>query len=311
MSSRIIVTGGGGFIGWHLTTALVRRGDVVEAWVRDLGTGSPRPDVSPAVVDVGDRAAVAQALARFSPDVVIHLAARSLVGPSWDDPGKTYSTNVLGTINVLEAARALSKPPRVVLAGSSAEYAEPSDDRLIAETAPLEPNSPYASSKMAANDFAQLCVRRYGSDIVRFRPFFLIGPRKTGDVCSDFARRIVAIERGDAAPMRVGTLSVVRDMMDVRDGVAGIISIVERGTSGEIYNVCSGRGSAIGTVLEIYRRLAREAVAVEQDPSLLRPLDQTSKIGDPAKLRSLGWEPHIGLEESLRGILEYWRAARP
>ncbi len=292
---RIIVTGAGGFIGGYLTEALTARGDVVEGWTR-------------ATIDIADPAAVSAALTRFRPDAVVHLAAQSLPGRSWDEPAMTYETNVGGTINLLEAARSQSVRPRILLAGSSAEYAEPNDGAPISEDAPIAPNSPYGASKFASMQLALLYYRHYGLEIVGFRPFALIGPRKTGDVCSDFARRIVAIERGAPPSMVVGDLSVVRDMIDVRDGVDGILRLIDDGVPGEIYNICAGRAVSIGTILQAYRHATTVPFETTQDPALLRPLEQKVKIGDPSKLQALGWTPVRPLDETLVDILAYWRA---
>jgi GDP-4-dehydro-6-deoxy-D-mannose reductase len=291
---RVVVTGAGGFIGSFLVEALSQRGDIVDAWTRDN-------------VDVTDRNGIAAAFERFAPDAVVHLAARSLPGPSWENPGETYRVNVGGTIALLEAARLRENPPRVLLAGSSAEYAEPLDGKLIDERSAIAPNSPYGSSKFAAAQLGELYRQRYGLAIVGFRPFSLVGPRKTGDVCSDFARRIVAIERGTGRTMLVGDLNVVRDMIDVRDGVDGILTLIDAGEPGETYNICSGRAVSIGEILETYRRLANVPIEVERDPALLRPLEQKVKIGDPSKLRALGWAPERALKGTLIDILAYWR----
>jgi len=302
---RVIVTGAGGFIGWHLVELLTRRGSSVQAWHHSAGEGHGTADN--VVVDITDAAAVAAAIGRFAPDAVIHLAAQSSPSRSWYAPARTYEVNVLGALNLLDAVRTLAKPPRVLLAGSSAEYAAPADGKPIREDAPTEPDSPYGASKLAVDHLVLLYGKRHGLDLVRFRPFFLIGPRKTGDVCSDLARQIVAIERGKTGLARVGALDVVRDFIDVRDGVAGIAQIMDAGVSGEVYNVSGGAGVSIRQLVETFQRLARRPFDISQDPALIRPLDQKIKVGDNGRLKALGWKASLSLDESLRTILDDWR----
>lgn len=304
---RIVVTGAGGFIGWHLVEALARRGDAVQAWVRDPDRSGWDCDVDVVAVAITDCNAVSDHLAQFAPELVIHLAAQSLPGRSWEKPALTYQINVTGTINLLESVRAMRSPPRVLIAGSSAEYADPVNDELITEATPTVPNSPYSASKLAVNHLVELYTRRYTLDLVRFRPFFIAGPRKVGDVCSDFARRIVAIEHGGNNVLRVGSLDVVRDIMDIRDGVTGIVRIAEAGIRGELYNLATGHGVRIGEILDIYCRLTDAPMVVTADPALMRPLEQKVRIGGAHKLRALGWEPKYKLEDTLGSILDYWR----
>jgi GDP-4-dehydro-6-deoxy-D-mannose reductase len=306
---RVAVTGAGGFIGWHLVDALARRSDAVQAWVRDPDRIDWECDVDVARVDITDRNAVSYHLTQFAPELVIHLAAQSLPARSWEDPALTYEINVVGAIHLLETVRAMRRSPRVLIAGSSSEYADAVDEEAITEETPTIPNSPYGASKLSINHLIELYLRRYALDLVRFRPFFVTGPRKIGDVYSDFARRIVAIEQGAETVLRVGSLDVVRDIMDIRDGVSGIIHIAEAGSSGELYNLATGRGVRIGAVLDIYRRLTGAPLVVMVDPALMRPLEQKVRIGDSRKLRALGWEPKCKLEDTLRSILDYWRNA--
>jgi GDP-4-dehydro-6-deoxy-D-mannose reductase len=305
---RMLVTGAGGLIASHLIEAAVQRGDTVRGWTRRQAAFDWPTGVTIAEIDLSDRLAIAKGLAEFAPDIIVHLAAQSFTGPSWQDPAATYNANVLGTIQMVEATRALPKVPRFIATGSSAEYAEPTDNRLIDESSPLEPNNPYGASKLAAEEFVQLYVRRYGLDAIRIRPFFLVGPRKTGDVCSDFARRIVAIERGRETMMQVGDLSPIRDIMDIRDGVDAILRIADVGKQGEVYNICTGHGISIGDILKSYCRMARVPVEIRQNPALLRPLDPRSKIGDPKKLEALGWKIQYAFDDTLRQILDYWRS---
>lgn len=306
---RAIVTGANGFIGRYLVAALAQDNNEVQAWTRSGAVSDWTDKVEVAAVDVTDSAAVERELARFAPGLIIHLAAQSFPRQSWAEPAATYQTNVVGAIHLLEAVRASPRWPRLMLAGSSAEYADFSDGKPITEDAPTGPNSPYGASKLAADQLAQLYVRRYEIDVVRFRPFFLIGPRKTGDVCSEFARRICAIERGRERALRVGSLDIVRDFLDVRDAVSAIMRIATAGRSGEVYNIASGSGVRIGDVVETFRGLSRATFSVEPDPALLRPLDQKVRVGDPAKLRALGWRPRHDLGDTLRGVLDYWRTA--
>jgi GDP-4-dehydro-6-deoxy-D-mannose reductase len=309
---RVVVTGASGFIGRHLVEEFARRGgDVIEAWTHRACVGDWDAKVKIAAIDIVDRDAIVRHLTSFAPDLIVHLAAQSLPGRSWAEPVPTYQTNVLGAIHLLEAIRGLAKQPRVLLAGSSAEYADAADACAIIESARTEPNSPYGTSKLAVDQLAQLYVRRYDLDLVRFRPFFLVGPRKIGDVCSDFARRVVAIEQGQQSTIRVGSLDVVRDIMDVRDGISGISRIATAGKRGEVYNLSSGRGVRIGDILETYRRLAAVPFAVVPDPMLMRPLEQRVRIGDSSKLRSLGWKPEHSLASTLQSVLDYWRSVGP
>ena len=170
-------------------------------------------------------------------------------------------------------------------------------------------DSPYAVSKLAGDQLADLYGRSFGLDIVRFRPFFWIGPRKAGDVASDIARRIVDIERGAPPLLKIGRTDTVRDMIDVEDGVTALLLLAERGLAGSAYNICCGRGTSIAQLIAEFRAQARVSFDVEQDVTLLRPIDELVKIGDPARIVALGWSPRETLDQSVAAILDYWRGA--
>lgn len=308
---RCLVTGAGGFIGGFLVEELLEQG--YEVLAADLVRGPllsalDHERFSFAQSDILDPESIRGLIGRQSPDFVFHLAAQSYPGVSWEDPAGTCRVNVVGTVNVLEAVRKAVPGARVLTVCSSAEYAARSTSDPIGEGVQLDPSSPYGISKLAEDHLARVYGDRYGASIVRVRPFYLIGPRKTGDVSSDFARGIVAAERGENDHVSVGNLDVVRDLLDVRDGAAAFRLLAEKGVAGEVYNVCAGKGYKIGDVLEMLKSMAKVTVESRVDMSLLRPIDEMVKIGDPTRLEGLGWQPRFDIRQTLEEILEYWRA---
>jgi GDP-4-dehydro-6-deoxy-D-mannose reductase len=259
--------------------------------------------------DALDKAQIEGIVREARPEAIFHLAAQSLPSRSWQEPEATFQVNVLGTLNLLGAVRAAELDPVVVVAGSSAEY-EPSkpEEIPIKEDAPLRPASPYGVSKAATTLLALQYHRAFGMKVVVARPFFVIGPRKSGDACSDFARQVAAVERGEQPSLKVGNLEAVRDLLDVEDAVRALWLLLQRGVPGDVYNICSGTGQKIETVLEMLVSMSTRHIPIEPDPMRFRPVDEPVVVGDNSRLRALGWVPRVALDQSLARILEYWRA---
>ncbi len=153
----------------------------------------------------------------------------------------------------------------------------------------------------------RLYTERYGFDAVIIRPFFIIGSRKTGDFCSDIARSIVEIEKGKKQYLSVGNLKIIRDFLDVRDAVEAMLLLVEKGQKGQAYNICSGNGYILQDILNKYKYFSAVKVIEKLDPSLIRPGDEMIRVGNPEKLKKLGWLPKYKIEDTLKNILDYWR----
>jgi GDP-4-dehydro-6-deoxy-D-mannose reductase len=288
------ITGGSGFVGHWLRSHLEERGDTVE--------------VLPEHLDIGDAAGVRTALLAAAPEVVYHLAALAHVGQSWESPGPTVQVNVLGTLNLLEAARSADRPPRVVLV-SSAEVYGSGDGNALDESAPLLPVSPYAASKVGAEFLGVQAYLGRGLEVVRARPFNHVGPGQAESfVVSALARRVAEAERS-GTEVRVGNLAAARDFTDVRDVVRAYRLLAERGSAGEVYNVSSGVAVPIAEVLARLVALAKTEVVTVEDPSLFRPVDVPMLRGDASRLRAAtGWAPEIPLDETLADVLEHWRS---
>jgi GDP-4-dehydro-6-deoxy-D-mannose reductase len=181
----------------------------------------------------------------------------------------------------------------------------------VRETNPLRPLSPYAVSKVTQDLMGFQYWKSYGLDVVRARAFNHEGPRR-GDAfaTSNFAKQIAEIEAGLRKPVvEVGDLKPSRDFSDVRDIVRGYWDLLERGTAGDVYNLCSGMDWTIERMLNLL--LAQSTVGsieVRTDPTRLRPSDILVLRGSFAKIESaIGWRPRIPLEQTLGDLLEYWR----
>ncbi|MGH9065018.1 MAG: GDP-mannose 4,6-dehydratase [Acidimicrobiales bacterium] len=294
---RAFVTGSSGFVGGWLVPHLRQAGDeVVEA---DAG------------LDVTDGPAVGMAVAGAEPEAIYHLAAFTHVGASWDAPEEVLRVNVMGTLSVLRAARSCSPPPTVVLVSSAEVYGrvEPGD-LPVTEDAPLRPVSPYAASKVSAEYLGLQAHLAHGLPVVRARPFNHVGPGQAPTFAVPaLARRIVEAGRAGRASIPVGNLAARRDFTDVRDVVRAYRMLVLAGEPGEAYNVCSGRDVSIDAIVHRLLELSGAALRLEPDPALSRPADVPVMRGDPGRLEAAtGWRPEIGLDETLRAVLEHWEA---
>ena len=292
---RAAVTGSSGFVGTHLVPYLRSHGDEVVTIDR---TGTP-------AVDVTDAAEVREVLRAARPDAVYHLAALSHVGQSWDAPESVFRVNALGALNVLRACTDAGVG-RVVVAGSADEYGSVGPEELpLTEESPIRPITPYGASKAAADVLALQAFLGDGLGTLRVRAFNHTGPGQSASMLvPGLAQRIADAERDERHKVSVGRVDVVRDLSDVRDVVRAYRLLVEHGTPGEAYNVCSGRGVSVREVADAMLAMSEAPLELVVDPELVRPVDVPRLVGDPARLRAAtGWEPEIPLDETLRDVL--------
>ena len=308
--NKCLVTGCGGFIGSYLAEFLLAEGVAVYGTVyRDTRKIEHLKDAMTILnCDVSNKREVNEIVAEVQPDTVFHLAAQSLIAQSRKKPETTLTTNLLGTLYLLEAIRRARIDPVVVVVGSSSEYGLSYENETpIKENKEFRPSSPYAVSKVALDMLAYAYFQGLQMKTVRVRPFYIVGPRKTFDVCSDLARGIVRIERGQQNSLKVGNLEAVRDVVDIRDAVKALRLLAEKGEAGKVYNLCSGKGYRVREILDIFISLSTAKVEVQIDSRRMRPVDEPLLVGDNSKLQRLGWKPQIPLETSLADILNFWR----
>ncbi len=313
---RLLITGITGFVGSHMAEFALAQGAEVfgsSRWrSKTENIEHLRSKITLIECELRDPSSVRALLEAANPTHVIHLAAQSFVGASWQTPAETLTTNIISQVNLFEGLRGLKMSPRFLVVGSSEEYGLVGEDELpIRETNPLRPLSPYAVSKAGQDLMGYQYFKSYGLPIVRSRAFNHEGPRR-GEVfvTSNFAKQVAEIEAGLRDPViYVGDLRPRRDYSDVRDVVRGYWILLERGEAGEVYNLCSGRSWAIRQVLDFLLEQSRvKGIAVQTDPTRLRPSDVMVLEGDPSKIeKATGWKVEIPFERTLKDLLAYWR----
>lgn len=310
---RILITGMEGFAGSHLAEFALRQGAQVHGTVYPGASRQNLAGIRAAGIhslDVTRAQGVRRLVLRLRPARIFHLAGQSNPALSKKDPETTLRINILGTLNVLEAALALGKSTRVLVVGSADEYGGTGPEvKRITEAQPLRPASPYAVSKVCQDLLGEAYFRSQGLQIVRVRPFNHIGPRQApGFVASDFASQIAAIEKRRRPPvMDVGNLDVIRDFSDVRDIAAGYWRLLQAGRPGRVYNLGSGRPCTVRHLLEGLLALAACPVRIRVKASRVRR-EHLRKVASIARVgRELGWKPRIPLQQTLRDILNDWR----
>lgn len=300
---RALITGSQGFVGQYLRRELEANG--YEVLGLDL-----QPGEKTVQADLLDPEQLAQAIRRAEPEAVFHLAGQADVARSWRIPQRTVEINVIGAVNLMEAVRRYSPAVRMVMVGSSDQYGSLGKaGQCVRETLDTKPQTPYAVSKKAQEEMAQVYARAYGMHICMTRSFNHGGAgQRLGFLIPDFAAGIVQVERGEAESLRVGNLSARRDFTHVRDVVRAYRLIAEKGTPGEVYNVGSGVTYSAQEILDRLAEMASCPVPVEQDPAKMRPSDTPVICCDHSKLtRDTGWMPEIALEIILREALEWFR----
>lgn len=317
MATRVLITGITGPIGSCLADYLLTIPDVeIHGFKRWRSDTRPIQQLFGKVTlhegDIEDPYTVAAAVRAARPDRIYHLAAQSYPSASWDAPVTTLRTNVEGTAHLLEAVRAHAPLARVHVAGSAAEYGVvPPEQVPIVESQPLRPASPYGVSKVAQELLALQYADSYGLHVLVTRSFIHVGPRQ-GDRCSvqTFCRQMALIEAGHQNPvLMVGNLEARRDYTHVADVSRALWLLMQHGTPGTVYNLCTGVATRIGDIVELVRAGGRVAAEVRVDPARLRPLDEPILTGDNSRLRrDTGWEPQIGMAQIVAELLDYWRA---
>jgi len=311
--TNILVTGAGGFIASHLVEELIQRGASVRAFVRynsrgDIGLLSqlePKDLKAIEVIagDLRDLPAVQQAVKGV--DLIFHLGALIAIPYSYLHPAEVVETNVIGTLNILLAARGLGIAK--VIHTSTSEVYGTAQVVPIDENHPLQGQSPYSASKIGADKLAESFYCAYGLPVVTVRPFNTYGPRQS-------ARAVIptiisqALSRDE---LHLGSLETRRDFTYVTDTVAGFIRAAEaQGVEGQVFNLGSGSEVSVAELVTAIGKILGRELPVVQEVARLRPdkSEVLRLLSDNRKAKAqLGWQPRVSLEQGLTQTVEWIR----
>jgi GDP-4-dehydro-6-deoxy-D-mannose reductase len=315
---KILITGASGFVAGHFIRSLSTRPDDFE--INAISRKQPVWDFFPGSQDAGyifhpadlmDAPRITSLIEKIQPDQILHLAAQSSVGESWNSPVASFVNNTTIFLNIIDAVRRMDTGARVLSVGSSEQYGVVAETDLpLKEDYPQRPANPYAVARVAQEQMAGVYCDGFGMDICCTRSFNHCGPGQTdkfvaGAITKQFAR----ISLGLQDPViEIGDGAIVRDFLDVRDVVSAYALLLEKGRSGQVYNICSGRGCSICELVTLLSDRLQIPVQVKQNPMKKRPQDNPQIVGSSDKIRrELGWYPHILLADSLQEMSAYWK----
>jgi dTDP-glucose 4,6-dehydratase len=304
---RVLVTGADGFVGSHLTERLLDEGADVSVFVKSMsGTSGYRLKnishlenrVNIIAGDIGSADSISL-IKQNDPEIIFHLAAIAYVNFSFDHPIEVMKANLGGTLNTLEAARGLDIE-RLVVTSSSEAYGT-AQTSLIDESHPLNPTSPYAASKAAADRFAYSYWKTYGLPVAIIRPFNTYGPRHIYDVIPKF----IGLVLDDKSPTIYGTGEQSRDFTYVSDTVSAFLCMGSNEKAvGEVVNFGTGRDITIKDLTQKIIELAGKRLKPTYVKRRLAEVNRLCCNYEKAR-RLFGWEPQIQLDDGLRMNIEW------
>ena len=303
---KYLVTGANGFVGKYFIEYLQKAESDAQIIGADI-TDNSCSDIEYIKIDLNDRLAVYKMLHHIKPDYLVHLAAMSSVAQSWQDPASCFLNNTKVFLNLVDAIRELNIKCRVLSVGSSEEYGiydEPMKEDFV-----LHPKSPYSVARLSQEYLSKLYVDYFKIDIVMTRSFNHIGPRQNPRfVIPSFVQQLVKIYKGEQKELKVGNIDVVRDFLDVRDVVDAYYKILKKSKNRQVYNVCSGRGVKLRSVIDTVSDILNIKPVIVVDQDRIRPNEIMSVIGDNSKLKNeLGWHEKFNLAMTLKDMIEEYK----
>lgn len=313
----ILITGFSGFVARNFLEFLVKEKMDIRVWGIDikepeysLGQYREYLELNFQKLDLLNVEELKTFLQEIHPEYILHLASFSSVSYSWTNPGISFVNNTNIFLNLALSIKDIGLKTRLLSVGSSEEYGKYDEDEMpLKEDYPLHPCSPYAVARVSQELLAAVFVESYGMDIILTRSFNHIGPwQDSRFVVPSFIEKVIDLKKSGvkSGAIEVGDLSIIRDFVDVRDVVKAYWLLLQKGKSGEVYNICSGSGIRLKEVLELIGKISGVRVEGKCTKKYIRPDENRIVIGSNVKIcKELAWKPLIKLEDTLQDMIQY------
>jgi GDP-4-dehydro-6-deoxy-D-mannose reductase len=316
---KVLITGVSGFVGGYFVHYIASHYDTLE--IHGISRSMPAWDfvnVSSElfndhhfyIADLNDIPKLKSLIEKIQPDYILHLAAQSSVAESWISPVDSFMNNTNIFLNIIDTVRLNDNAARVLSVGSSEQYGIVSEaDLPLKEESPQRPANPYAVARVAQEQLARIYAEGYGIDICCTRSFNHCGAGQSDRfVVSRIVKQFVQISRGTQDPViHIGNGSIIRDFIDVHDVVIAYNILLTKGKRGDVYNICSGTGRTIRSIVLELSEIFNIPVEIREEQSQIRPMDNPRIIGSSAKMqKEFGWRPTVSFEETLRTMHSCW-----
>ncbi len=300
--SKILVTGGAGFIGSAVIKHLAKLNHEISV-IDNLSFGNRDfiaiPDSNFYKIDIRDKNAVESAMNKIKPDVVIHLAAIHFIPYCNENPYESSDINIRGTIHVLDAAEK-NNVKKVFFASTAAVY--PIYDEAVSEKHDTGPLDIYGLSKLTGEHLCNEFHLRSGITTIICRFFNAFGPNETNPhLIPEIQRQVI----GGNRKIQLGNLTPKRDFIHTYDMAEAVNTLINNVSSGiDVFNLGRGIEYAVTEIVDSFSNALGEKIEIEVDPARVRKVERMHLLADVTKLKSLGWEPRIGIDEGIKTLVE-------
>ena len=316
---KLLITGFSGFVSQHFLRFLEDNKNLDNVEVFGIDINQPKFDykgykkiqVKFYTVNLLEPDTLNIILDILRPEYILHLASFSSVAYSWKHPIECFNNNTNIFLNIVDTVHKLGLNCRILSVGSSEEYGNVTEQDIpLFEENKVLPCSPYAVARVSQEMLSNVYVNSYGLDIVMTRSFNHIGPlQDTRFVVPSFITRILKIKQDGKKEgnIETGDLSIIRDFVDVRDVVKAYYRLLVHGKTGELYNICSGKGFALKDIVAMIGQIVGVSVSTVTNPEYVRLNDNHIIIGSHEKIeKDIGWSPTIPIEVTLEDMVKYY-----